>query len=424
MSTPLARVLERAAMKAGAKRVRIEELRLAGFRAFENARVALDDLTVLIGRNGSGKSTVIDALEFLRDALGDSLGNALERRGGLQALAHKSKGPKSDLSIAAKVRLSSDYLIDVAEDSGLEAHLPGSRSSTEAWYGFRLGPRRGGSGFAVKSEVASVRLDSFFERLPRDAEKESRGGPPLAHDALALPHMAQSRLLFRALFEALRDGIRVYSPSAAAIRTEPPVGRASVLLRDGSNLGDVLRHVEKDEADLTWVVKHLGAITPGLVDLKAGLAAGRRLVRFFQQVDGSKARFDIGDMSDGTLRCLAILLALRQRPAPAIVCIDEIEDSVHPAALGVLLDAVAASTERCQVLLTSHSPEALSHPAVTAERIRVVEWRDGRSDIFRLSPGAEEMSRPPRSVGKLLRANALFTSERPERVEGDFFEVA
>jgi predicted ATPase len=129
-------------------------------------------------------------------------------------------------------------------------------------------------------------------------------------------------------------------------------------------------------------------------------------------------------MSDGPLRYLAILLALRQRPAPAMVCIDEIEDSVPPPALGVLLDAVTASTERCQVLLTSHSPEAPSHPAVTAERVLVVEWHDGRSDVFRLSPGAEAMSRPPRSVGKLLRANALFTYERPERVEGNFFEVA
>jgi predicted ATPase len=228
---------------------------------------------------------------------------------------------------------------------------------------------------------------------------------------------------FESPYDALRTSLRAYRLSPAVIRGEPPIGTASVLLRDGSNLGDVLKHVEKNKDDLAWIVNHLGAITPGLVGLKSGTAAGRRIVRFFQTGAGkSKIRFDIGDMSDGTLRCLAILLALRQRPAPAIVCIDEIEDSVHPAALGVLLDAVAASTERCQVLLTSHSPEALGHPAVTAGRVRVVEWRDGKSEVFRLSPGAEQMSRPPRSVGKLLRSNALFTADAPDRVEGDFFE--
>lgn len=418
-------MLDSEAMTFEAGRVRIHELRLAGFRAFENARLALDDLTVLVGRNGSGKSTIIDALELLRDALSDSLENALERRGGLTSLLHKSAGPKGELSIAVKLRLSPEHLSEVAEGSGLEHQLQplGPRSHAEVRYGFRLGLRRGGRGFAVKGESVRIGVDSLFDKFHRDAKKEEKGAP-WARDALALPQLAQGTLLYRAVFDALRDGVRSYDFSPSAIRAEPPIGRASVLLRDGSNVGDVLRHVENDKDDLAWLVKHLGAITPGLVGVKSGVAAGRRLVRFFQRVGTSEVRFDIGDMSNGTLRCLAILLALRQRPAPAIVCIDEIEDSVHPAALGVLLDAVGATTDYCQVLLTSHSPEALAHPNVTAGRVRVVEWRDGCSDVFRLSPGAAEMSRPPRSVGKLLRANALFTAERPERVEGDFFEVA
>lgn len=205
------------------------------------------------------------------------------------------------------------------------------------------------------------------------------------------------------------------------------MGGASILSRSGSNAGDVLHHLERGKGDIDWINRHLGAITPGIVRVRADTAAGRRLIRFHQRYNKSKTAgvvFDVGDMSDGTLRCLAILLALRQKPAPALVCIEEIEDSVHPAALGVLLDAIEASTSRCQVLLTSHSPEALSHPSVTPDRVRVVEWREGTSQIFPLSPGAREMSLPPRSVGKLLRTNALFTAEGSERVEGDFFTAS
>lgn len=409
-------------METEGARVRIDELRLSGFRAFENGRLALDDLTVLVGRNGAGKSTLLDALEFLREALTDGLESALERRGGFLALAHKSPRASKGIAVATKLTVSPEFIREVARASGLHNEVISRDLPAQFTYGFRLGLRRGGMGVLVENEVARFDFGDISGAY-RDAQEEEENEPPWARDVLALPHWALSHLPFRVTLEALRESLRAYRLSPAAIRAEPPIGPASILARDGGNVGDVLKHVEKHKEDLAWVVEHLGAITPGIVGIKSGTAAGRRLVQFFQSAGGkSKTRFDIGDMSDGTLRCLAILLALRQRPAPAIVAIDEIEDSVHPAALAVLLDAVAASADRCQVLLTSHSPEALSHPAVTAGRVRVVEWREGRSEIFRLSPGAEEMSRPPRSVGKLLRTNALFTAEEPERVVGDFFE--
>jgi hypothetical protein len=282
-----------------------------------------------------------------------------------------------------------------------------------AVYGFRLAQLRGGAGFLVEDEVARCGKWGFI--LGKELKRKV-----LIRDSLSLPIRARQDLLLRALLDALRTGIRAYNLSPAAIRAEPPIGRASLLRRDGSNAGDVLRYIEAHEKDLQWIVRHLTAITPGVVDVRSGTAAGRRLIRFTQRGDaGAPVRFEVGDMSDGTLRCLGILLALQQRPVPAIVCIDGIEESVHPAALGVLIDAAAARTDRCQVLLTTHSPEALSHPAITARQVRVIEWSHGRSQVFHLSPEAEAMSRPPRSVGTLLRTNALFTAESPELVKGD-----
>jgi len=407
-------------------RVHIEELRLSGYRAFENACLQLDDLTVLVGRNGAGKSTLIDALEFVRDALTDSLANALERRGGIGALLHHGASEAKELSVAVRVRLSGEYLSEVWRRTQLTrspSTLPDGASVT---YGFSIAPKRGGLGFVVTQEVARSEHQRFMR--PEKPKRHARYFHPLSFvlsaDALALPFVAEIDPLWRALLEALRTNIRSYGLAPAAIRVEPPVGGASILNRDGSNAGDVLHHLARSKTDAAWINRHLAAIVPGVVGVRPGTAAGRRLIRFLQRYGKSRTAelvFDVGDVSDGTLRSLAILLALRQKPTPALVCIEEIEDSVHPAALGVLLDAIAASTTRCQVLLTSHSPEALSHPAVTPERIRVVEWREGSSQLFRLSPGAEEMSRPPRSVGKLLRTNALFTASDSERVEGDFF---
>jgi len=407
-------------------RVHIEELRLSGYRAFENARLQLDDLTVLVGRNGAGKSTLIDALEFVRDALTDSLANALERRGGVQALLHQGAHDAKEFSVVIRLRLSRAYLHEIARLTKLPMGPNILRDGAVMTYGFSIGSKRGGLGFAVKRELARSEPE---EILPFDIANQGlvsslHRKSSILTTALALPLTAEYHALSRALLDALKTSVRSYRLSPEAIRAEPPIRSASILSRSGSNAGDVLHHLERNKTDAAWISKHLAAIVPGVVRVRSKTAAGRRLIRFHQRYNKSKTAgvvFDIGDMSDGTLRGLAILLALRQKPTPALVCIEEIEDSVHPAALGVLVDAIAASTSRCQVLLTSHSPEALSHPAVTPERVRVVEWREGSSQLFRLSPGAEEMSRPPRSVGKLLRTNALFTATDAERVEGDFF---
>ena len=412
-------------MNRSSPRAYIEELRLSGFRAFENARLRLDDgLTVLVGHNGSGKSTLLDALEFVRDALSDSMENAVDRRGGLQALQHRT--PRSgDIFIALRLRLPEQTVLRGEELSLLlsGAELPVVEDAPypppiEVTYGFRLGAKRGGIGFAVKDE----RIIFEGERVSSEAMELS--GKILARHSpnLLLPVIADFTPYHRLALECLRTGIRTYNLSSAAIRAEPPVSRASTLSHNGDNAGDVLHHLQRNKKDLDWIVRHLSAIIPAIADLKASTAAGRRLIQFIQRRDkNSKSRFNIGDMSDGTLRCMAILLALRQNPTPLLTCIEEIEDSVHPAALGVLLDAISASTERGQVLITSHSPEALSHPTVTPERVRIIEWRNGRSHIFLPSPGAHELSKPPRSVGTLLRTNALFPAKTPERIEGDIF---
>jgi predicted ATPase len=410
-------------METDTARVRIEELRLAGFRAFENARLRLGDMTVLVGRNGAGKSTLLDAFQFIRDALSETLEYALERRGGILAMLHRGAATRRTLSVAVKLSLPGHFLTEAASRIYDFSTPQGHLGDAFFVYGFRVALSDSPKGYVVDKEVLK-----WIPMQDADSQRKEYTPEPLVatrKPSLSLPQWANYDPLADELMNIMRNGFQAYNFVPATIRTEPPVGPLKLLNHDGSNVGDVLRQVERHKADRDWVLRHLSAVAPAVIDLKSGTAAGRRIVHFFQQGRGTtRVRFGIGDMSDGTLRCLATFLALRQKPIPTIVCIDGIEESVHPAALGVLMDAAAASTERCQVLLTAHSPEALSHPTVNAQCIRVVEWRDGRSQVFRLSPGAEEASKPPSSVGELLRINALFTDEQPERVEGDFFALS
>ena len=85
----------------------IKELRLRNYRAFADARLVFDDVTFLVGRNGAGKSTLMDALSFISEAVTDSLGTALERRGNLEGIFRKQprRGSRSDVSVAVRFEL-------------------------------------------------------------------------------------------------------------------------------------------------------------------------------------------------------------------------------------------------------------------------------------------------------------------------------
>ncbi|MDP1806256.1 MAG: AAA family ATPase, partial [Acidimicrobiales bacterium] len=62
----------------------VEEIRLTSFKSFTDAVLPLEELTLVVGRNGSGKSNALDGLWALtRLASGEDVRDALDgQRGG------------------------------------------------------------------------------------------------------------------------------------------------------------------------------------------------------------------------------------------------------------------------------------------------------------------------------------------------------
>ena len=387
--------------------VTVEELRLQNFRAFENARLHLSDLTFLVGRNGAGKTSILDAVELLREAVSDNLENALDRRGGLLKVRHVSDDEEMTPNLGVAVLL------------GLR--LPGGRQ-TRALYGFELLGQAASPSYQVR-ECLKLHPEgaSFFERLDErfDATRKTGVAPPPSN--LVLPLIGRSDSVWEAVYDAVRR-MRAYDLSPGAIAAPSKVGQGASLETTGANAGDVLKAIEGTE-DHRWLVRHLAALTPQLTGVRTDVLLGRRVLVFTLDQHGVGRDYDTSQVSQGTLRGLGVLLALRQQPAPVLVLIDEVENSVHPSALAVLLDAAEASSERVRVVLTTHSPEVLDHPAASGERLRVVEWRSGTSTVHRLNAETSAAVSEIETVGAMLRSNALWPEEDPETWKGDLFAL-
>jgi predicted ATPase len=351
----------------------------------------------------------MDAFAFVSEAVTDSLGTALERRGGLESIRRR--------------RVDSEARSDISVAVGLELEHHGR--SIPILYGFMLGKERATAGPVVKREALRSTDEAVWggsiTRFNR-TQDEFRCDrldlhPVLDAETLVFPLIAGASEPWKQIAEALRR-VSIHQLSPQAIRSEPQIGSELRLNRDGHNAGDILKRLKP--ADRQWIDERLAATISGLRGVRAAARAGRRVIVFEQESNRVQvSKFEASMMSDGTLRSLGILLALRQSPRPSIVLIDEIEDSLHPLAHGALLDAIDAVSDEFPVVLSTHNPEILSHPAARGERIRVIQWDEGQSRIYHLSDNVRADLEPPLTVGQLLRANALWTDDEPSTTGGE-----
>ena len=386
-------------------RVTLKELRLRNYRAFPDARLVLDNVTFLVGRNGAGKSTLMDAFSLVSEAVTDSLAMALERRGNFLGLFPRDsrRQARSGISIAVCLQRAG-----------------GSRII----YGFTVGWDSRKAGFLVKKEILRRDRMPSFERDEKGFRSDRVSlNPAVDRETLVFPLIAGANESWITVINALRL-ISVHQFSPQAIRSEPKIGGAEGLSRDGHNAGDILKHLDPPEKK--WIEQHLAEAIPGIREVWVKTVVGRRIIGFAQERgNGEVEQFDASVMSDGTLRSLGILLALRQTPRPSIVLIDEIEDSLHPLAHGVLLDAIDEASDEFPVVVSTHSPEILTHPTARPDRIRIIQWEEGTSRIYPLSENVRANLKPPLTVGELLRSNALWTADEPSTIgdEDDFFQL-
>ncbi|MBT9583418.1 AAA family ATPase [bacterium] len=81
----------------------IENLRIRNFKAFQDAELRdIPSVCLLVGKNGSGKSTVFDVFSFLKDALATNVTKALNRRGGFAEVV--TRGQDGPIEFEVKFR--------------------------------------------------------------------------------------------------------------------------------------------------------------------------------------------------------------------------------------------------------------------------------------------------------------------------------
>ena len=377
----------------------LRRVQIRNYKSIGKCDVSLSPFTMLVGRNGAGKSNFLDALRFAAEALETSLDQAVRHRGGIKAVRRESTGHPRNVSLAFSLSLP---------------------NYSKATYGFELTARSGGT-FAVKNERLSVteaNNRSHHFRLEEGRVRDSSVAdlPDGMADRLSLVRYSAIPE-FRSAYDALLS-MGFYNLNPDVIRQLQSPHSGGLLHRDGGNLASVIGRLANDEPDdKSRIEKYLGKVCPEIEGIdRVELVGPKETLVFRQRVKGAKHpwKFYPPNMSDGTLRALGILAAVLQRSltggAIRFVGIEEPEIALHPAASGALMGALEEAAISTQICLTTHSPDLLDH-AENADLL-AVEAREGQTHIAPIDTATRESVRDHLfTAGELLRMDQFEPDE-------------
>ncbi len=379
----------------------LRKLAIKNYKSIATCQVKLRPLTVVVGRNGSGKSNFVDAVHFVPDALLTSLDHALKSRGGIGDVRRRSTGHPSNFAIKLEIALT-EYSV--------------------ATYGFEIAARERG-GFGVRSERLTIRdrsgRISMYDRTEKSVKEMTIQGsevtaiPPVIADRLFLVNAA-GLPAFRPVFDALL-AMGFYNLNPESMKELQSADAGEILHGDGSNIASVIARLTSEQpATLDRIKEYLANIVPGIEKIERVSLGPRETIQFGQKVQGALHpwRFYASSMSDGTLRALGALVAVTQFAGGGLpiqlVGIEEPETALHPAAAGALMDALREATAHTQVLVTSHSPDLLDHIEPADDGLLVVCADNGTSLIA--EPDTASVAAIQRHLytpGEMLRMDQL-----------------
>lgn len=369
---------------------RINRLAVRNYRSLGDVDVTLEDLTVLVGKNGSGKSNFLDVLRFVGDALRRGVDAALinHDRGGIGAVRRYSpKGRPYDVSI----------------------HIELTLNNAPMSYGFTLGSQKRNE-YVVKNETCVV---GKYEYEIRDGTlmnyilPEIAKGIAIQERNLTLPLLGNLRE-FEPLYSFLTN-MSFYSIFPNDLRPPQRPGNPYPLDEHGTNLATALREIIKNKEN-NWqndLYEALAQVVPSVTPhnpITVNQVGSYLVVKIKHENDGGI--FDLAVESDGTLRILGILTAIYQSPALPLIGIEEPELMIHPKAMGILSDIIKEASHRTQIILTTHSPDLINR--FQADSLRLVKREKGVTEIANVGDDERQIINDELfGAGDLLRIGGL-----------------
>ncbi len=373
-------------------------------------REALTPLTVVIGKNGAGKSSLFDSFGFIAECLKNGIEEACEHRGGFNKIISKGtdnqeiyfeiyyKENNNDRPITYEFSIGLDKR---SRPVVLKERLRQRRQGQKTGWPFSFLALNNGEGVVWKGNTLGKQINeakTLFDTADFIKKIESKELSEETNETEVV-RLEDNRHLAITTLGALKQHTRIaafrkfieswylsyFSPDSA--RSLPLTGAQKHLDIHGDNLANVVQFMEREHpVKFKSILNRISSRIPGLNKIGTeSTQDGRLLLKFY--TDGfEKDPFYAQQMSDGTMKVFAYMLLMEDPEPHSFICIEEPENGLYHQLLEILAgefrEHANGKKGRSQIFITTHQPYFVN--ALDPKELWILEkQKDGFSKVKR-----------------------------------------
>lgn len=339
----------------------LQSIRVAGYRSIKDTEIKLRPINLLIGANGSGKSNLLSVFRMLNYLTSENLQVFVSREGGASSLLH----------YGAKATPQMSLTLEFATDQGVNtyaARLVHAAGDTLIFADEAIDFTRNGRPRHNLVSLGAGHRESLLQKQePASAAKIGR-----------------TASVIRGLMNLFRFYHFHDTGPQAHVKQKVYTGDCRYLRDDAGNLAAFLLNMRVTAPDsYRQIVSVVSEVAPYFGDFALDPASGETHTILNWVPRHSETVFGPHQLSDGTIRMIALAALLLQPSLPHMIIIDEPELGLHPYAVGVLSDLIKAASCKTQLIIATQSVTLLDQ--FEPDDILVSNLSEGCTVIERLN---------------------------------------
>lgn len=402
--------------------MKILSLEVEGFRSLKHVSWQPQNLNVVIGPNGTGKSNLLRVLELISLSAQGRLARYVQESGGMDPLVWdgisdhiffqlKTSPPEEGRD---EVRDKLTYRVDISRLGLTSAYRIGSEllanfhrvETLEMKEPFKFIERHGLTARLFDENQRALKAPE--EEVPEEETLLSMVTPFAVTADRKIGTANRNISAFQRQLASWSVFHDLHVDQDAAIRQPAMVRPDKRVAPDGQNLISVLNTLYTSDR---YFKKDIDAA------MRAAFSEDFDELTFPPASDGRiqlrvrwrplKREQSAADLSDGTLRFLFLMTTLASPSPSPLIAIDEPETGLHPSMLPIIAEYAVDAAQRTQVVLTTHSPQLLDAFGDKRPFITVASWENGETILKTLDEDRLGYWLKEYSLGSLFRSGEL-----------------